>query len=242
METWNEIQYTNGAPPEPRSYHQMVAAPDNCLYVFGGCGADGRLSDFHRFNILDSSWFTLSSATYLPSCLAGRGGANLLLLGQRKVLIIAGFVGNESADGRVFDIQSCTWDTHHAITFPDMQPRSVCSFASGLRVKRSDSNESIDSDFAVIFGGEIDPSEKGHAGAGSFENDIWIVDGTSHTLVQRMTPQSLMQGNGSDWPIQRGWASAASIDGSAQLCLFGGLSGDDENPVRLDDLWICTFK
>lgn len=237
QESWVNVAYT-GTPPEPRSYHQMVAS-DNCLYVFGGCGADGRLADLHRFNISDSSWTTLSSASQSPSSLAGRGGASVLVLGRRKIAIIAGFVGHETNDGQVMDVQSCTWENDHATTFPDMRPRSVCSFASGLRLKRDDGDTSTDKDFAVIFGGEIDPSEKGHAGAGSFENDIWIMDGTSHALVQRIVPPTKDNG---DWPIQRGWASAASIDDSAELYLFGGLSGDDDNPLRLDDLWLCTFR
>ena len=37
-------------------------------------------------------------------------------------------------------------------------------------------------------------------------------------------------------PIPRGWTSAAVAGG--ELVVFGGLAGDDENPLRLDDTWI----
>jgi len=113
--------------------------------------------------------------------------------------------------------------------------------------EQEEETKDILNDVAVIFGGEIDPSEKGHAGAGSFENDVWILDGTSSSvsLVQRITSaNNYEEGNEdihSEWPTHRGWASAASIHGSSSFYLFGGLSGDDENPTRLDDLWICTF-
>ena len=239
-EYWQQIQ-CQGTPPEPRSYHQMVAANDS-LFVFGGCGADGRLADLHRFNTADATWTTLSSSTYKPSCLAGRGGANLVLLGNSKIAIIAGFVGEESRDGQIFDIHSNQWDTSHAITFQDMRARSVCSFASGIVVTRVDSDRdtTVNIPICVIFGGEVDPSDKGHAGAGSFEHDLWIVDVSSGCLIQNITPTT--QVGNHEWPTNRGWASAASIQGEADFYLFGGLSGDDTNPIRLDDLWRCTFK
>ena len=45
------------------------------------------------------------------------------------------------------------------------------------------------------------------------------------------------------WPISRGWSSGSSKGKeNNQLIIFGGLTGDDKSPVRLNDLWICTLN
>jgi hypothetical protein len=227
-EAWMRVA-CKGTAPEPRSYHQMVATAD-CLFVFGGCGANGRLADLHRFNIAKATWTTLSSPTVEPSCLAGRGGAALLLLDGNKLAAVTGFVGHETHDGQVFDINSCTWESNQVITFHEMQPRSVSSFVSGLYLEHA-------GQFAVIFGGEVESSKMGHAGAGAFQNDLLILHGSSGSIIQSIFPQESVP-----WPMERGWASATAVQGSAEFYLFGGLSGDDQNPVRLDDLWHCIFK
>ena len=59
-QTWSQVA-TKGTPPEPRSFHAMVAVKGK-LYVFGGCGTSGRLSDLHRFDCEDESWEQLPSS------------------------------------------------------------------------------------------------------------------------------------------------------------------------------------
>ena len=44
-----------------------------------------------------------------------------------------------------------------------------------------------------------------------------------------------------DWPISRGWSSGSSIS-NEQFLIFGGLTGDDKDPMRLNDLWTCTIN
>jgi len=137
-ESWQRMDYSKDGdlPPEPRSYHQMIAMSyEHCLYIFGGCGADGRygLQIYIDLNIATCTWTTLSPV----SSLARRGGSTMLAFEQqRKIAIIAGFVGHETNDGQVFNIHTNTWDTDHVITFPNMQPRSVCSFVSGVTRSR----------------------------------------------------------------------------------------------------------
>lgn len=48
MLTWRLVEPAAGSPPPPgaRSYHTMAAVGSR-LYVFGGCGAGGRLNDLH---------------------------------------------------------------------------------------------------------------------------------------------------------------------------------------------------
>ena len=73
------------------------------------------------------------------------------------------------------------------------------------------------------------PSDRGHEGAGGFENDIVVLDETTGAFVQQI------KASGGDWPRQRGWSDAAVH--TSQMFVFGGLSGDDTTPQRLDDLW-----
>ena len=47
-EAWARVEAQAGAPPSPRSFHSATAIGDK-LYVFGGCGEAGRLSDLHEF-------------------------------------------------------------------------------------------------------------------------------------------------------------------------------------------------
>jgi N-acetylneuraminic acid mutarotase len=44
-----------------RSYHRMVAV-GTTLYVFGGCGAAGRLSDLHAYDTTTSTWKQMPSS------------------------------------------------------------------------------------------------------------------------------------------------------------------------------------
>ena len=109
----------------------------------------------------------------------------------------------------------------------ELRPRSVCISGSFPSVG-----------VAIIFGGEVDPSDRGHEGAGGFENDMVVLDEKTGVLKETIKASSLPEGTA--WPESRGWSDASSIDlgnGKASLFMFGGLSGDDTKPARLDDLW-----
>uniref|UniRef100_A0A7S4JKK6 Uncharacterized protein n=1 Tax=Odontella aurita TaxID=265563 RepID=A0A7S4JKK6_9STRA len=114
----------------------------------------------------------------------------------------------------------------------DVRPRSVCVSAY-LPTSKT----------AVIFGGEVDPSDRGHEGAGGFENDVLLLDSATGAFQERIAPSI----TDAEWPEQRGWSDgdviAASGDGNGgdALYIFGGLSGDDKDPRRLDDLWRLTL-
>jgi len=221
-ETWSQVTVADEASvPEARSFHRMVAIGTK-LYVFGGCGAvSGRLNDMHCFDTKTKTWSNLGS-----SKLRGRGGPNLLPLATgRKLGVIAGFAGEETADGHRFSVTESKWEDEimsSTSELKDLRPRSVCVSASFPSVGVS-----------VIFGGEVDPSARGHEGAGGFANDVVILDertGSHITTVPAST---------SSWPGMRGWSDGAGLDreGRGQLFVFGGLAGDDTNPKRLGDLW-----
>ena len=57
--TWTQIPGNDTFPAE-RSFHQMVSVGDN-LFVFGGCGKSGRLSDLHEFDTATSKWIKHSN-------------------------------------------------------------------------------------------------------------------------------------------------------------------------------------
>ncbi|OEU06467.1 galactose oxidase [Fragilariopsis cylindrus CCMP1102] len=218
------------APPEVRSFHKMVCIGSS-LYVFGGCGVNGRLADLHRFDIRKKTWHTLSPS----SLLKGRGGANFLPFASSKLLgVVGGFAGQESNDGHLFDIETQQWqeqDINKKLT--GLRPRSVCVSASFPSLGVS-----------VIFGGEVDPSEKGHEGAGGFENDLVLLEEKTGTYISTDPSDE-------SFPETRGWSDGASIDdeydgssggGGGKLYIYGGLSGNDTKPRRLDDLWCLNIS
>mmetsp|Transcript_26134 Transcript_26134/g.39552 ORF Transcript_26134/g.39552 Transcript_26134/m.39552 type:complete len:371 (+) Transcript_26134:91-1203(+) len=215
---WKLIE-TKGTPPTARSFHRMISIGDN-LYVFGGCGEEGRLADLHKLDLTTLTWSNLGAS----SLLRGRGGPNLLKLqNDQKLAVVAGFAGEETNDGHAFCLQSNSWDPKLMEGLADMRPRSVNVAASSSKA-------------CIIFGGEVDPSQKGHEGAGGFTNDIVVLDSTTGDHLESIPAPS----DGSSWPEVRGWSDGSLVeqnDGSASLFIFGGLSGDDSDPVRLDDLW-----
>jgi len=231
-EKWTKVTPADGSDPTPemRSFHRMICIDSN-LYVFGGCTAShGRAADLHRFDIVGNKWKNLGTSPLLR----GRGGPNLIPISSgEKLAIVAGFAGEETSDGHVFDLNTQTWEDNLVSAdnlWKGMRPRSV-NVSGSFPSKGA----------AVLFGGEVDPSAKGHEGAGSFENDILFFDEKSISLIETQTEDNANNVDTSVWPQNRGWADGATFEdfatGSASLFLFGGLAGDDKNPERLDDLW-----
>lgn len=221
-ETWSKVTPKGGSIPEARSFHNMVCVGDS-LYVFGGCGLkSGRLNDMHRFDILAQTWHNLGTSRHLK----GRGGATFLPLDSGKLLgVVAGFSGEETNDGHLFEVGSEKWaEESLSEDLKGLRPRSVCIGGSfpGAGV-------------SVIFGGEVNPSAKGHEGAGGFENDVVLLEESTGKYLETI-PQGR---NDSNVPETRGWSdgAVAQSDNGGILFVFGGLSGDDMAPKRLDDLW-----
>jgi hypothetical protein len=219
-ETWSKVE-AKGEIPEARSFHKMVCIGSE-LYVFGGCGAEhGRLADVNKFDITTETWHSMGASSFLR----GRGGANLIPLASKtKLGVVAGFAGEETNDGHVYDIKTGSWEgVALSANLEGLRPRSVCVSGAFPSVG-----------IAVIFGGEVDPSAKGHEGAGGFENDVVYLDEVTGKYLET-TPA-----NGENWPETRGWSDADGMDdgnGVGLFYVFGGLSGNDSNPTRLDDLW-----
>ena len=58
---WAEEGVNTEERPEPRSFHAMASDGERHLYVFGGCGKDGRLNDLWRFDTQEGRWSQLPS-------------------------------------------------------------------------------------------------------------------------------------------------------------------------------------
>ena len=211
--TWNEIATENA--PEPRSFHKMISVGTNLIYVFGGCAAVGRLNDLYQYNIIENKWTKLAAA---PEDLPGRGGAGFVANTNGTLLyVVGGFYGQESNGVWQYNVASNTWTTVLQEGNDQLRPFSV---SVGVTL----SNNKL-----IFFGGEIDPSEKGHEGAGGFTNDVVCLDGNTG-LPLEVNMQTDVR------PEARGWSDAAVWNDT--VVVFGGLAGSDDDPKRLDDVWM----
>lgn len=208
--------------PEPRSFHAMCSGDKEgaeSVFVFGGCGASGRLNDLWKFDPNLSKWTCLHpGGSDAPKA---RGGSSLVATADGSSLcLLFGFSGAQQGDISYFDLNSQKWRIlEHSDQKGDVpSPRSV--FASA---RCPNSNE------VVLFGGERVESDKGHAGAGEFTSDLHILE------LDSMSWRSISQ-NG-EVPAPRGWAAMAALD-SDQFVLFGGLNVANE---RLDDTWVLSL-
>ncbi|XP_066915449.1 uncharacterized protein [Clytia hemisphaerica] len=230
-ETWTEVAVKGGVAPSARSFHQMVSVGTS-LFIFGGCGAAGRMSDLNEFDTKTSVWTEHNNEFIAENGnveqIKGRGGASLVASNcGTKIFLLGGFSGKEMDDIYIYDLKSKVWKYTKELKLPD--PRSVC-ISAGMQIPGKGR-------YIAIFGGEISESSKGHEGAGGFSNQLILLneDTLEVTIVNPTNDENGM-------PLQRGWSSGCSLPSNkSQLAIFGGLSGNDENPTRLGDLWICTI-
>jgi hypothetical protein len=243
---WAPVEASS--PPPARSYHTMAAAGGK-LYVFGGCGINGRLNDLHEFDPSTNSWRQLPS----PDSVNPRGGSVLVAsIDGSKLYVLGGFSGKELDDCHCFDLTSLTWScpcctsttakdlSHTAWTMP--LARSVFgACALNHASSCSSSSNGHHAGHIVAFGGEVDPSAEGHSGAGQFTATLTCFDPVNNCSS---TPAAAAAVNSSSsmWhgvtlsgegPCPRGWFACTAMDGG--LVLHGGL---DCNNQRLEDMYL----
>lgn len=199
--------------PEKRSYHSMVSCA-NQLYVFGGCGQEGRYNNLWQYDTLDKQWKQLPTPD--PERLVARGGCGFVYL-NNALWVFGGFCGRELDDIASFDLVTQTWNY---ITDVKISPRSV--FAAGC----------LDG-ILIGHGGEQNPSQLGHAGAGEFADDVVIVQTTKENgecvRAQRMEFGKPVGG-------KRGWHAGTTIKHT--FYVFGGNTTENE---RDNSLLAITF-
>ncbi|KAK1268752.1 Nitrile-specifier protein 2 [Acorus gramineus] len=207
--TWTRIP---GDGPPNRSYHSM-AADERRVYVFGGCGVSGRLNDLWAYDTVARAW---DGCPAPGEACRGRGGTGLVVV-EGKVWVVYGFAGEEVDDVHAYDVEKRTWER---VGTGGERPsaRSVfCAARVGRRV--------------VVFGGEVDPSEEGHLGAGRFSGEAYVLD-----TETRMWARAVEGEKGEHHPGARGWCAHAGAvrDGKEGLIVYGGNSPSND---RLDDFY-----
>ncbi|KAI3465542.1 hypothetical protein Pfo_022205 [Paulownia fortunei] len=219
-QTWSVADATGDVPPPRvgpphRSYHSMTT-DDRRVYVFGGCGNAGRLNDMWAYDVVDKYWikFPMAGENCKP-----RGGPGLTaVLG--KIWVVYGFSGVELDDVHYFDPNEGKW-VQVETSGDKPTARSVFSTVGVGK-------------YVFIYGGEIDPSDLGHLGAGKFSGEVYTLD--TETLVWKRWED----GKGSDYhPGPRGWCAFAGgqRDGQVGLLVYGGNSPSND---RLNDIFFFT--
>jgi len=219
---WENI-VTKGQIPSERSFHGMCSGKSldggDAIYIFGGCGASGRLNDVYMLDLETLEWIQFPSFDKI----AGRGGASFFC-SNNFLYVVSGFIGKETNDAYSMNLTTKTW-REETVT-GKFRPRSVCAH-SKISVKGSD--------YLAVFGGEVNPSEKGHEGAGSFANDLILLPINTSTGELECAFEVELNGPAA---VSRGWTMMASDSENEGLFMYGGLTGSDENPLRLDDV-VC---
>lgn len=213
--TWTLLSSGDSGPPH-RSYHSMVADGEGSrVYVFGGCGNAGRLNDLWAYDVAAGRWEELPSPG--DAC-PPRGGPGLAFAGG-KVWVVHGFSGDaELDDVHSYDPATGEWAAVET-TGDRPAPRSVlCAAGVGKHV--------------VVFGGEVDPSDLGHLGAGKFSAEAFTLD-TETGVWAKLDDAS------NHHPGPRGWCafSAGALDGRKGMLVYGGNSPTND---RLDDMFLFT--
>ncbi|CAI5965720.1 unnamed protein product [Closterium sp. NIES-64] len=245
----------------PRSYHTMAAADPQIhifadphraqIYIFGGCGTTGRFNDLWAYPVAPShtnTWRQLPSPPPSSGCVP-RGGPGLAVAGD-AVWVLFGFSGeHELGDVHRFDLGKETWEE---VGFPAAAgaetagsgeatkgdevegsavkpiPRSVFG---AVTVSLPAVNESACKEYIVVYGGEVDPSDLGHLGAGKFSKDLFLLDVEERKWLR---PASLVSSGGD--PGARGWFPVAPL--AAGMVVYGGNS---ESNDRLDDVFVLRL-
>ncbi len=155
-----------------------------------------------------------------------RGGAGLIAHGD-KLFVIGGFSGKEQGDVHIFDMTKQEWS--EVTDGPLLPARSV--FACGILPQSNDeNNQKASSSWIVVFGGEVDPSDLGHEGAGDYADEVFGLDPSEpqlgwHKLSLRGTA-----------PTPRAWLASTSF--ASGMALHGGNAPDNS---RLADMYILGY-
>ncbi|KAI0962271.1 hypothetical protein AcV7_001151 [Taiwanofungus camphoratus] len=235
--TGNEV----GAP-EPRSYHTAIAHYGK-MYIHAGCPTSGRLGTLHSFDLTGHTWKSLASA---PE--PARGGTSLVAASLADIgpilLRYGGFSGYElPASAGSLDIylirddRWCTVQPSPDPVYGNPSARSVHGF-----LPFQSPAPSLTDAVAVLFHGERDASSLGHAGAGTFWDDVWLLTrNEAHALAEGWAWKKVeVPGAGTEEAVRpegRGWfASAVWEDdsGNSRVVMHGGLLSSNE---RSDELW-----
>lgn len=213
---WKLLSAGEKSPPH-RSYHAMAAdVGRKRVFTFGGCGKSGRLNDLWSFGIDSGEWCALKPPSEESKC-APRGGPGLAIT-KGHVWVIFGFCGHELSDVHRYDLATHKWEEVETL---GEKPTGRSVFGTAVIGNN-----------IVIYGGEVDPSDLGHLGAGAFASDVFSLD--VEGLVWTKLKPEVKDGN---HPGARGWYAAAAFGDS--MLVYGGNSDTND---RLDDMYLLTVE
>ena len=210
LNEWMQYQKASDSEewPEKRSYHSMVSSADQ-LFIFGGCAQEGRLNNLWQYDTRNKLWRQLRTPD--SEQLAARGGCALVYL-NNALWVFGGFCGRELGDIASFDLVTQAWTY---LTDAKISPRSVFAFGNLDGV-------------LIGHGGEQNPSELGHAGAGEFADDVVVIQpkkgNGDHVQTKRLEFAKSTGG-------KRGWHAGATIKNT--FYVFGGNTSENERDNTL---------
>jgi hypothetical protein len=210
LNEWTQYKKVSDAEewPEKRSYHSMVSSADQ-LFVFGGCGEEGRLNNLWQYDTCNKLWSQLPTPN--SKQLVARGGCALVFL-NNALWVFGGFCGQELGDIASFDLVTQTWTY---LTDAKISPRSVFAFGCLNGV-------------LIGHGGEQNPSELGHAGAGEFADDIILIQPIKENGDRVETKRLEFENSAGG---KRGWHAGATI--KSTFYVFGGNTSENERDNSL---------
>jgi hypothetical protein len=251
------------------------------LFIHAGCPATGRLNDLWGFDVRSRTWKQFPSAPGPP-----RGGPSLAI-SKSRIYRFGGFNGLSEEGGQV-DFLDLVVDTlaggGEGMTAGEEEIALSSSKAGWESIVYNSSKEGtkvpgnrsvaglhpittgMGREYLILLLGERDPSADGHAGAGTFWDDVWAFqvppEGMTGASFKDATWQSWGKDTGEgEWsevyvadaegreeddargltPGGRGWfasASAGEVDPGA-VVVWGGLNGRNE---REGEGWILRFE
>ncbi|VAI30990.1 unnamed protein product [Triticum turgidum subsp. durum] len=214
--TWLLLEQ-KGAGPGARSSHAITLV-GGTAYSFGGEFTPRLPVDntMYAFDLKAQSWSALHAAGEVPP---PRVGVTMASVGA-TVWVVYGFSGDaELDDVHSYDPATGEWAVVDT-TGDKPTPRSVlCAAGVGKHV--------------VVFGGEVDPSDLGHLGAGKFSAEAFVLDTDTGAWAK------LDDAGSGHHPGPRGWCafSAGALDGRRGMLVYGGNSPTND---RLGDMFLFT--
>ncbi|KAH7890547.1 galactose oxidase [Phlebopus sp. FC_14] len=254
--SWERVPCANEGgqeAPAPRSYHASVLAGGK-LYIHAGCPACGRLAALHAFNFTSNKWEQCADAPNEP-----RGGTAIAAVtlpststAHEEVIIrFGGFAGYElpkldDTDALppldIYIPSTNSWTIVHpaadsAHKFPG--PRSVHGLVPfTIPASAASSLGGTKVPIALLYYGERDASALGHAGAGKFWDDVWLLLASPSANPASAELQWKKLEVKGESPTPRGWfppASYVTSEGKTRVVLTGGLLGTND---RSQEVWV----
>ena len=177
---------------------------------------------FGGTTLLAGTWEELPTS----NAIKGRGGPGFLGL-DGSLWVIGGFTGKEASDIHRYDLAAGKWEEIQVASVPG-QPLFTARSVFG-RGGHSCGTKCGHSGHILVFGGEIDPSDLGHEGAGDFSNTNFCLD--PKTLTWHDIHVS------GDIPGPRGWLASTEVPGKG-VVVSGGM---DNSNTRLTDLYYLDY-